>query len=182
MGAHDRKTVDDTHLEHRKHVCVHDFETREELDAFIAPTYSGRVAVMTKPIIRETHIPEAVMGIRSARTQHRLRNDVKKAFDIPAGANMTMAWGDSRYETLHNMRYRFGPQGGHDRFNTRYIGGVVCDGLVRVVEWKAEYSDRDQSLDDFVPNVAYIYQTTKKTWRFFSVTEDRRVGSLAHQE
>lgn len=108
---------------------------------------------------------------------------------VPTDQGFQICWHNKRYEDHHTMTRRYG----HTRSgDANYMSHVVAgsgdndDDFVNVVIWKPEFSKRQDpmeewNLDRFCNNRAYIFQTTRNTWRYYTLGEKRKCGIISHQ-
>lgn len=196
-GAHDRHAVDDTKVANRTHMLKQEFNTenaiREHLHA--EGFTNDRITQMTERLItirRDSveggfHYTEPNRG-----NQERMRRNLQQAMpvNVPTENGFQVCWRPVRYEDHHTMSRRFSAQrSGRTNYMSRVVAGSgeIDDDYVNVVIWKSDFSQKPQDrnhdewrFEDFRQGRAYIFQTTKNTWRYYTPGETRSVGVLTH--
>lgn len=190
VGLHDRRVVDDTHITDKMSLLQHEFETQEEVREFLANDFGNKMTIMTERLVSVMrsdveggfqygeHIGNTMEGRRMKR---KLEEHVA---EIVPKDQFQIGWHSKRYEDLHNMKRRYGDS---SNYMSRMVAGSGDDQdeFVHIVVWKPEFSNRTNvmenwSLERFRPDRAYLFQTTKNTWRYYTTNEKRKMGLLAH--
>ena len=186
-GKHDRRSVDDTTLQHRKSFCGVDYPTKE---ACLQAIPTSRVQVMTMENLLQVPLEGFHEGIRLETDRRPLRRAIydraglslDKDGNPVGGFNMAWDFQNERWNSIHNILARF--EGANLRWAGRYSAGPSADySTVNIIEWKRGFyeeqreGDRTIHLDD---DTAYVFQTLEGRWRYFSKKENRKVGVLQH--
>lgn len=170
-SKHDRSCVDDTVLVNKRNVHSTEYNRLSEiLDLHLKP----RSVIMTEAF-RTISYPGFVYTPES-RLQTIQRQHLKAR---EQAASLQVCWNPPRYEQLHDMKQRFGAT---MQYNTRIVCGdpFLPNENVPVVVWKAEFC-RSGAEMRWRDDTAYIYQTTRNTWRVFTTTnQHQKSGVLRH--
>jgi hypothetical protein len=186
VGKHDRKAVDDTNLDNQSSIMKRNFDTPQEVLAFLDTTrdlYPNGHTIMTQES-RSLIIP----GISSPPTEQyrtwrtQQHNEIKRRLGLHHNHRLILSLksGDDQFTHIHDMKHRF--HDNNDRYRTRFVAGVNSNDEVRVVVWKPRFSagDADYARPE-EQGTAYLFETTEGKWRFFAIGENRRFGRLSHQ-
>lgn len=195
VGLHDRRAVDDTKIVDKVSMLKREFETEDEIREFLAGDFGNRVSVMTERLVpvRRADVEGGFhyghYGVGGRVEQNRMTTHLKQiSNDVPLDNGFQVCWHKTRYEDHHTMTRRYGNRRSAE---TNYMSRVVAgsgddiDEFVNIVVWKPEYSKRQNameewSLERFNDDRAYIFQTTKNTWRYYTTSEKRKCGMLSH--
>lgn len=188
---HDRPAVDDTCVADKTHASRQEFDTQEELRAHLAAEGTTNFVVMTERFlsVRKEDVRGGFRyGLQRGAAQNQMRHALEDA--LPANVPTTqggfqVCWNNARYEQLHTISSRYNESG---QYNCRVVAGSGGDDgeYVNVVVWKLRYCKHDDptldwTLGRFQPNSAYLFQTTKGTWRYYTAGIMPTHGVLAHR-
>lgn len=196
VGLHDRRKVDDTTIADKMSMLKKEFATENEVREFLAEDFGNEITKMTERMIRilRTEIDGGFQygeHINRSR-QHSMTSELKSKVaehNVPLGNGFQVCWHNTRYEDHHTMTRRYTQtRSGQTLYMSQVVAGSgdENDNHVNIVVWKPEYSRLENSpaeewtLERFNTNRAYIFQTTKNTWRYYTPNEKRVIGLLTH--
>lgn len=185
--AHDRREVDDTKLLVQDMLVGAEFGSHEKAleAARTAAKEPGLVpVVMTLPLVH-VHVPGFHYIKRTMAEQNKLRRQLLSS--LGEEGTLQVAWDASRFEDLHKLSRRYSRCVRLGKvtlpYCARYVAGFSgtsrdtwCD--VPVVEWKREFYSASMDVDSLVGGRAYLYQTTRGTWRVYAPEAGGRANAV----
>lgn len=196
VGLHDRRAVDDTVIEGKTSMLKREFETENMVREFLAGEFGNNITVMTERLVsvRRSDVEGGFQygeNIGGTSDGNRMTRKLKERLgaEVPTDHGFQTCWHKKRYEDHHTMTRRYGhTRSGDANYMSRVVAGSGDndDDFVNVVVWKPEFSKHQNpmeewNLDRFRNDRAYIFQTTKNMWRYYSPGEKRKCGVLSHQ-
>ena len=206
-GLHDRVKVDDTSLDGKEKYIEHEFRTQQECLDFVKGKYTSHRIMTDETFLatiplseqqRQTWLTALEIKGNWKLGQDQIRVHCEKASGTwnqavrksPHGFNV--AWNQERWETCHMISSRF-KSISNVRYCGQYLAGPNHDySGMNIVRWKDGFFEPDdaagirpteRSMDfeeSFPENVAFLYLTTRGSWRYFSRSDNRSTGILTH--
>jgi hypothetical protein len=206
-GLHDRRAVDDTSLEDKEKYIEHEFATKQECLDFVTGKYTSYRMMTEETFFTTVALSDQQQqtwqrALEITGNWKREQDQIRLYCETTSGTwnptvrktphGFNVAWNTERWETCHMMTSRF-KNTSNVRYCSQYLAGPNHDySRMNIVRWKDGFfepddtagirpTERSMDFEDMFPeNVAFLYLTTRGSWRYFSRSDTRKMGVLTH--